>query len=108
MRHRRLVSAAVLALLVVAGCQRPADAPPAASDDTIKQRVVGWFQRAVPTPGLTLEVTQLIPAEMPGWKKGVLQAKLGDQSQDAAFYVSNDGVLFEGKCIPALAQCEPI
>ena len=64
---------------------------PAASDDTISSRVVDYFGKAVSTPGVTFKVIKIEPAEIPGWKKGHLEAALGEQKQDVPFYVSNDG-----------------
>ena len=63
----------------------------AASDDAISNKVVEYFGKAVSTPGVTFKVTKIEPAEIPGWKKGHLEAALGEQKQDVPFYVSNDG-----------------
>jgi protein-disulfide isomerase len=88
---------AVVATLIV-GCGGQSRAP--AGDDTINQRVVEYFGKAVTTPGVTFTVTKIEPAEMPGWRRGHLEAALGDQKQDIPFYVSDDGrYLFRGEAI---------
>ncbi len=101
MRFARGVSwAAVLALVVAAGCGGSTGGGQKASDDTIKQRVVEYFGKAVTTPGVTFTMTKIEPAEMSGWRKGNLQAALGDQKQDIPFYISDDGrYLFRGEAI---------
>jgi protein-disulfide isomerase len=54
----------------------------------------------VTTPGVTFKVTKIEPAEMPGWRKGHLEAALGEQKQDVLFYVSDDGrYLFRGEAV---------
>src|SRR5262245_64454360 len=69
-------------------------------DDVIGQRVIDYFGKAVTTPGVTFKVTKIEPAEMPGWRKGHLEAALGEQKQDVPFYVTNDGrFLFRGEAI---------
>jgi protein-disulfide isomerase len=99
MRFTRGVSrVAVLALVVAAGCGGSGGR--AASDETIGQRVVEYFGKAVTTPGVTFKVTKIEPAEMPGWRKGHLEAALGEQKQDVLFYVSDDGrYLFRGEAV---------
>jgi protein-disulfide isomerase len=68
--------------------------------DAVKKNVIEYFQKAVDTPGVTFEVTTLEDAEFPGWQKGNLQAKLGDQKQDVFFYITNDGKwLFRGEAL---------
>ena len=92
-----LWSVAVVATLMV-GCGGQSRAP--ASDDTINQRVIEYFGKAVSTPGVTFTVTKIEPAEMPGWRRGHLEATLGNQKQDIPFYVSDDGrYLFRGEAI---------
>ena len=89
------------ALALAAGCAggKPATEP-AASDDTISQRVVDYFQKTVTTPGLVFKVTKIEDAELPGWRKGNLEASLGQQTQNVAFYVSRDGkYLFRGDAV---------
>ena len=84
---------AVLALMLAAACGGaggPA-AGPVASDETISQRVVDYFQKTVTTPGLTFKVKDIADGEVPGWRKGTLEVSLGQQSQAIAFYVSRDG-----------------
>jgi protein-disulfide isomerase len=90
---RRGLPAALLLLSLAIGCggSGGGGGGPAARDDTISSRVVDYFGKAVSTPGVTFKVTKIEPAEMPGWKKGHLEAALGDQKQDVPFYVSNDG-----------------
>jgi protein-disulfide isomerase len=89
-------TAAVLAVALAAACR----GGPTASDDTISQRVVEYFGKAVITPGVTFKVTKLEPAEMAGWRKGHMEAALGEQKQDVLFYVTNDGrYLFRGEAI---------
>src|SRR4030095_5842073 len=99
MRLARGVSGAVvLALVLAAGCGGSGGR--AASDETIGQRVVEYFGKAVTTPGVTFKVTKIEPAEMPGWRKGHLEAALGEQKQDVLFYVSDDGrYLFRGEAV---------
>jgi protein-disulfide isomerase len=87
---RRGLPAALLLLSLAMGCGGGGGGP-AASDDTISTRVVDYFGKAVSTPGVTFKVTKIEPAEIPGWKKGHLEAALGEQKQDVPFYVSNDG-----------------
>ena len=90
---RRGLPAALLLLSLAIGCGGTGGGGggPAASDDTISTRVVDYFGKAVSTPGVTFKVTKIEPAEIPGWKKGHLEAALGEQKQDVPFYVSNDG-----------------
>ncbi len=96
-------AALAAALLLAFGCggggnQQPAQ--PTASDDTISQRVVDYFQKTVTTPGLGFKVTKIENSEVPGWRKGNLEASLGQQTQNVAFYVSNDGkYLFRGDAV---------
>src|SRR5262245_13008275 len=88
----RAIPVAVLLVSLTIGCGgSTGGAGPAASDETISTRVVEYFGKAVSTPGVTFKVTKLEPAEMPGWRKGHLEAALGEQKQDVPFYVSNDG-----------------
>jgi protein-disulfide isomerase len=94
---RSLWNVAVVAALV-AGCGGQSRGP--AGDDTINQRVVEYFGKAVTNPGVTFKVTKIEPGEMPGWRRGNLEATLGDQKQDIPFYVSDDGrYLFRGEAI---------
>jgi protein-disulfide isomerase len=94
--------AAVLAVLAFVGCggEKPAATTPKASDDAISQRVVEYFQKTVTTPGLAFKVTKIEPSEVPGWRKGNLEASLGQQTQNVAFYVSDDGThMFRGEAV---------
>src|SRR4029077_16158332 len=71
-----------------------------AGDDVIGQRVVDYFGKAVTTPGVNFKVVKIEPAEIPGWRKGHLEAALGDQKQDVLFYVTDDGrFLFRGDAV---------
>jgi len=90
---RRGLPAVLLLLPLAIGCGGTGGGGggPAANDDTISSRVVDYFGKAVSTPGVTFKVTKIEPAEIPGWKKGHLEAALGEQKQDVPFYVSNDG-----------------
>lgn len=98
----RIAPVAVVLLFTVAcggNGGTSADAP-AASDETINQRVVEYFKKAVSTPGLEFKITKLEDAEIPGWRKGNLQASMGDQKQDVAFFITRDGrYLFRGEAI---------
>jgi protein-disulfide isomerase len=97
MRVARAVSrASVLSLVLVVGCGGGGGGK-AASDDVIGQRVVDYFGKAVSTPGVTFKIVKIEPAEIPGWRKGHLEAALGEQKQDVQFYVTDDGrYLFRG------------
>jgi protein-disulfide isomerase len=89
---------ALLVAVLAIGCGGRSGTP--ASDDTINQRVVEYFGKAVSTPGVTFKVTKIEPGEMSGWRKGHLEAALGDQKQDVLFYVTDDGrYLFRGEAI---------
>src|SRR5262245_46868070 len=89
--------AGVLAVVLAAGCGGGGHA---VNDETIGQRVIEYFGKAVTTPGVTFKMTKIEPAEMPGWRKGHIEAALGDQKQDVLFYVSDDGrYLFRGEAI---------
>jgi protein-disulfide isomerase len=101
----RISAVAVLLLCTVAcgggsgGGEKAAQAP-AATDETINQRVVDYFKKAVSQPGLEFKVTKLEDADIPGWRKGNLQATLGEQKQDVAFFITRDGrYLFRGEAI---------
>jgi protein-disulfide isomerase len=79
-----------LLLLAACGGGGPQGAP-AADDAAVSQRIVDYFQKSVTTPGIQFKVTKLEDSDIPGWRRGSLQASLGQQSQDVAFYVSRDG-----------------
>jgi protein-disulfide isomerase len=88
----------VLLVVLAVGCGGQSRST--ASDDTINQRVVDYFGKAVTTPGVAFKVTKIEPAEMPGWRKGHMEASLGDQKQDILFYVTDDGrYLLRGEAI---------
>jgi protein-disulfide isomerase len=95
----RALGAVLVSAAVTVGCGGEG-AGPAASDDSIRQRVVEYFGKAVSTPGVTFKVTTIEPAEIPGWRKGIMVATLGGQSQDIPFYITDDGRhLFRGEAI---------
>jgi protein-disulfide isomerase len=99
MRTHRLAVVA-LVLVLSAACDRaPSGEAPAASDETISQRVIDYFRKTVTTPGLAFRVTKIEEdSEIPGWRKGNLEVSLGQQTQSVAFYVSRDGrFLFRGE-----------
>jgi protein-disulfide isomerase len=98
---RRLSLLAALAVIVAACAGSGTDSSgPAASDESISEKVVGYFQKTVTTPGLTFKVTKIEDSDIPGYRKGNLQVALGQQTQDVAFYVSRDGHhLFRGEAV---------
>src|SRR5262249_40342416 len=87
----RAIPVAVLLVSLAIGCGGSTGGGSAASDETISGRVVEYFGKAVSTPGVTFKVTKIEPSEIPGWRKGHLEAALGEQKQDVPFYISNDG-----------------
>src|SRR3989454_6170828 len=94
MRHAHGFAAALLLFLTVCGGCGPGGgqgAAPAADDAAVSQRVVDYFQKSVTSPGIQFKVTKLEDSDIPGWRRGTLQASLGQQSQDVGFYVSRDG-----------------
>src|SRR6185503_4140123 len=97
---QRFSLVSVVVVLVACGGAGGPGAGPAASDDTISQRVIDYFQKTVTTPGLTFKVTKMEDSEVPGWRKGNLEVSLGQQTQNIAFYVSRDGkYLFRGDAV---------
>src|SRR3989442_4145774 len=90
---RRRTGPVTAFLLLPAACSGggPGGVAPAADDAAVSQRVVDYFQKSVTTPGIQFKVTKLEDSDIPGWRRGSLQASLGEQSQDVAFYVSRDG-----------------
>lgn len=104
LRTPRSLVVSVLAFLVACGGGGGAGGGGAttakADPETVKKNVIEYFQKAVDTPGVAFSVTTLDDAEFPGWKKGNLEAKLGEQKQDVLFYASNDGKwLFRGEAL---------
>jgi protein-disulfide isomerase len=96
----RPVLAALLALASSCGGGGPAAGGPAASDETLSKTIIDYFQKTVTTAGIAFKITKIEDSEIPGWRKGNLEAKLGQQSQNVAFYVSRDGrYLFRGDAI---------
>ncbi len=87
--------------LALAGCGGGSGTVgPAADDAQVSQQVIEYFQKTVPTPGLTFKAGKLEDAEIPGWRKGSLEVSLGAQSQTVAFYVSRDGHwMFRGDAV---------
>src|SRR5262249_10872120 len=99
MRPHLWIALLVLPLAACGGGGAPARAPGAA-DATISQRTIEYFQKTVTNPGVTFKVTKLEDSEIPGWRKGTLNASLGAQTQDVAFYVSRDGhYMFRGDAV---------
>lgn len=101
----RIAAVVVLSLFTLAcgggggGGEKAAQAP-AASDEAINQRVVDYFKKAVSQPGLEFTITEIKDSDIPGWRKGNLQASLGDQKQDVGFFITRDGrYLFRGEAI---------
>jgi protein-disulfide isomerase len=95
-----VAAAAFLAATLVIGCGGGGGSGGSASDETIGKRVTDYFGKAVTQPGVTFKISKIEPAEMPGWRKGNLEASLGEQKQDVPFYVSSDGrYLFRGEAI---------
>ena len=80
------------------GDHQAAPGGPSANDAAINDRVVGYFQRAIDTPGVAFKVTSLAPdSPIPGFRSGKLEASLGEQKQEVGFLVSSDGRwLFRG------------
>jgi protein-disulfide isomerase len=101
MRHRASAALLLAAVLVASACGPRGgdhDGASAAPDATVTDRVVGYFQRAIDTPGVTFTVTSLAPdSPIPGFRSGKLEASLGERKQEVAFLVSRDGRwLFRG------------
>ncbi len=102
---RRIVMVTTLALWVFAGCQSSSTeqatqktdaAKPAAAvanKDEVSRRISEYFGKSV-TPGVGLRVTDLAPAEVPGWNKGTLEVSAGGNTQNMSFLVSQDGRYF--------------
>ncbi len=104
LRTPRLLLVSVLAFLVACGGggggTGGGSTTAKADGDTVKKNVIEYFQQAVDTPGVAFTVTKLEDAEFPGWQKGNLEAKLGEQKQDVLFYITNDGKwLFRGEAL---------
>jgi len=94
----RQFAALAAAVLLAVGCG--GSAGPAASDDTVSQHVVDYFQKTVTTPGLSFKVTKIGDSDIPGWRKGNLEVTLGQQTQSVGFYISRDGkYLFRGDAV---------
>jgi protein-disulfide isomerase len=100
MRARRSGLLLLAALAAVVSACAGGGGQPAASDETISQHVIDYFQKTVTTPGLTFKVTKLEDSDVPGWRKGNLEVSLGAQNQNVGFYVSRDGrYLFRGDAV---------
>jgi len=98
MRSLRGPIGALILVMLFAGCGGSRGS--AASNDTISQHVIDYFQKTVTTPGLTFKVTKIEDSEVPDWRKGNLEVSLGQQTQNVAFYVSRDGkYLFRGDAV---------
>ena len=90
-------TALLVALVLVYACTKE---PPPASDETISQRVVDYYQKTLTTPGLAFKVSGIQDSDIPGWRKGNLEVSLGAQSQNVAFYITRDGrYLFRGEAV---------
>jgi protein-disulfide isomerase len=100
---RHLLVASLPLLLVACGGQEGGGGGGSTKrldDAALSERVVGYYKRVVTTPGLTLNVRGMTDSELPGWRKGTLEAKLGDDGQDVPFYVTQDGrYFFRGEVI---------
>jgi protein-disulfide isomerase len=100
---------AFVAAMVVAGCQGSGttSAPTSttgesagggsggavASKEEVSRRIEEYFGKSV-TPGIVLRVTDVSPAEVPGWNKGSLDVSAGGNTQTMTFLVSQDGRYF--------------
>lgn len=100
---RSIVTLVALAVLVVAGCkssqttqetsEKGASPDQVANKDQVSKRIGEYFGKSV-TPGVTLRVTDLAPAEVAGWNKGTLEVAAGGNTQNMSFLVSQDGRYF--------------
>jgi protein-disulfide isomerase len=97
---RRIVRLVLLAALAAAGCRSSSStqAPGApggkvADKEEVSRRIGEYFGKSV-TPGVTLRVTDLAPAEVPGWSKGSLEVSAAGNTQNMSFLVSQDGRYF--------------
>src|ERR1051326_3880320 len=98
MRQRTMTTLAALIALAVAGCQgstgtSSAPQPKVADKEEGSRRVGEYFGKSV-TPGVTLRVTDLAPAEVAGWSKGTLEVSAAGNTQNMSFLVSQDGRYF--------------
>jgi len=64
-----------------------------ADKEQVSRRIGEYFGKSV-TPGVTLRVTDLAPAEVAGWSKGTLEVSAGGNTQNMNFLVSQDGRYF--------------
>lgn len=86
---------------VVMACNQPpsGQAPTGASGgvamkaEEIGKRVEEYFSKSV-TPGIGLKATGIAPSDVPGWNKGTLEVKAGDNEQSIPFLVTPDGKFF--------------
>ncbi len=100
---RSIVTLVALAVLVVAGCKNSQSTQETsgkgtspgevANKEQVSRRVGEYFGKSV-TPGVTLRVTDLAPAEVSGWNKGTLEVAAGGNTQNMSFLVSQDGRYF--------------
>jgi protein-disulfide isomerase len=101
--RRGIIALVLLAAFAVASCKNAqkeqtaeGTAPstgPAASKEEVSKRISAYFGKSV-TPGVVLRVTDLAPAEVPGWNKGTLEVTAGGNTQNMNFLVSKDGRYF--------------
>ena len=95
----RMVGLAALIVLAMAGCQSGTSGPSSsapvkvADKDEVSRRIAEYFGKSV-TPGVTLRVIDLAPAEVPGWSKGSLEVSAAGNTQNMSFLVSQDGKYF--------------
>src|SRR4030095_15490922 len=100
-----VAAAAFLAATLVIGCGGGGGSGGSASDETIGKRGTDYVGKAVTQPGVSFKTSKIEPAEMPGCRKGNLEASLGEQKQDVPFYVSSDGrYLFRGEAVNLTAR----
>jgi protein-disulfide isomerase len=64
-----------------------------ADKEQVSNRIGDYLGKSV-TPGVVLRVTDLAPAEVPGWNKGTLEVSAGGNTQNMNFLVSQDGRYF--------------
>lgn len=99
---RSILILVAVAVLAGAGCKSSqtnqasepvAGAGQVADKEQVSHRIGEYFGKSV-TPGVILRVTNLAPAEVPGWNKGVLEISAGGNNQNMNFLISQDGRYF--------------
>jgi protein-disulfide isomerase len=96
--RRALAGTCVLAAVAIIACNGSRNEPAkteakVANKDEVSQRISEYFGKSV-SPGIGLRVTDLAPAEVPGWNKGTLEVVAGGNTQTMPFLVSQDGRYF--------------